>query len=149
MRPARFRAWGGALLGLVIAAAAAAQSAPDAARQRELERDAAAYLSLARKAIQEEGFYNARVALNVWKAGATEAGTFDPKIYEDLKRQLYEKSMRDNLRCIESAIAQRDVVNANTCLKIYRLHASEINAFDPRRYEELKSRIAAIRRREK
>lgn len=143
------RRWWTALALLLVAAAAAAQSAPEAARQRELERDAAAYLSLARKAIQEEGFSNARVALNVWKASALDAGNFDPKTYEDLKRQLYEKSVRDNLRCVESAIAHRDIPNANTCLKIYRLHATEIGAFDPRRHEELKNRIGAIRRREK
>ena len=38
---------------------------PDAARQRELERDAAINLSLAKKSIQDDAFYNAKVELNV------------------------------------------------------------------------------------
>jgi hypothetical protein len=142
---ALFCAAGGA--GAQPAASPGPQAPPDAARQKELERDASANLSLAKKSIQEDAFYNARVALNVWKVSAGEAGTFDRKVYEELKKQLYDKSIKDNLRCIESAIAQRDFPEANLCLKIYRLHAAEIGAFDVRRYDELKSRIGAIRRK--
>ena len=127
-----------------------APAAPsDSARQRELERDAAINLSLAKKSIQEDAFYNAKVALNVWKLSALDAGNFDLKLYEDLRKQLYEKSIRDNLRCVDIAVAQRDAVEANMCLKIYRLHSQEINTFDPRRYEELKTRVGGIRKREK
>jgi hypothetical protein len=127
-----------------------APAAPsDSARQKELERDAAINLSLAKKSIQEDAFYNAKVALNVWKLSALDAGNFDLKLYEDLRKQLYEKSIRDNLRCVDIAVAQRDAVEANMCLKIYRLHSQEINTFDPRRYEELKTRVGGIRKREK
>ena len=122
---------------------------PDAARQRELERDAALNLSLAKKSIQDDAFYNAKVALNVWKISAVEAGNFDRKLYEDLRKQLYEKSIRDNLRCIDVAVAHRDAADANLCLKIYRLHAQEINAFDPKRYEDLRARVSGIRKKEK
>ncbi|MCU0601681.1 MAG: hypothetical protein MUC33_03310 [Desulfobacterales bacterium] len=122
---------------------------PDAARQRELERDAAINLSLAKKSIQDDAFYNAKVALNVWKISAVEAGNFDRKLYEDLRKQLYEKSIRDNLRCIDVAVAHRDAADANLCLKIYRLHAQEINAFDPKRYEDLRARVSGIRKKEK
>lgn len=122
---------------------------PDAARQRELERDAAINLSLAKKSIQDDAFYNAKVALNVWKISAVEAGNFDRKLYEDLRKQLYEKSIRDNLRCIDVAVAHRDAADANLCLKIYRLHAQEINAFDPKRYEDLRARVNGIRKKEK
>jgi hypothetical protein len=122
---------------------------PDAARQRELERDAAINLSLAKKSIQEDAFYNAKVALNVWKVSAVEAGNFDRKLYEDLRKQLHEKSIRDNLRCIDVAVAHRDAPDANLCLKIYRLHAQEINAFDPKRYEDLRERVNGIRKKEK
>jgi hypothetical protein len=118
-------------------------------RQRELEREAAVNLSLAKKSIQDDAFYNARVALNVWKISAVEAGNFDRKLYEDLRKQLYEKSIRDNLRCIDVAVAQRDAPDANLCLKIYRLHSQEIDAFDPKRYEELKALVSAIRKKEK
>lgn len=122
---------------------------PDAVRQRDLERDAAINLSLAKKSIQEDAFYNAKVALNVWKISAIEAGNFDRKLYEDLRKQLYEKSIRDNLRCIDVAVAHRDAVDANFCLKIYRLHSQEINAFDPKRYEDLRARVNGIRKKEK
>jgi hypothetical protein len=121
----------------------------DAARQRELERDAAINLSLAKKSIQDDAFYNAKVALNVWKISAVEAGNFDRKLYEELRKQLYEKSIRDNLRCIDVAVAHRDAPDANLCLKIYRLHAQEINAFDPKRYEDLRARVNGIRKKEK
>jgi hypothetical protein len=128
---------------------AAPVTQPDAARQRELERDAAINLSLAKKSIQDDAFYNAKVALNVWKISAVEAGNFDRKLYEDLRKQLYEKSIRDNLRCIDVAVAHRDPPDANLCLKIYRLHAQEINAFDPKRYEDLRARVNGIRKKEK
>jgi hypothetical protein len=143
------------LLSLGVAPEALCQSSPlqspaqTDARQRELERDAAVNLSLAKKSIQDDAFYNARVALNVWKGSAIAAGNFDKKLYEELRKQLYEKSIRDNLRCIESAISQHAIPDANQCLKIYRLHAQEIGAFDPKRYEELKKRVAAIPPRKK
>jgi hypothetical protein len=142
------------LLFVLISTPAAGQEAkpkatPETLRQKELERDAAVNLSLAKKSIQDDAFYNAKVALNVWKISATEAGNFDRKLYEDLRKQLYDKSLRDNLRCIDVAVAHRDAVNANNCLRIYRLHAQEINAFDPKRYEDLRSRVNGIRKKER
>jgi len=122
---------------------------PEALRQRELDRDSAVNLSLAKKSIQDDAFYSAKVALNVWRLSAIEAGNFDRKLYEDLRKQLYEKSIRENLRCIDVAVAQRDAPDANLCLKIYRLHSQEIDAFDPKRYEELKTRVSGIRKKEK
>lgn len=120
---------------------------PEIQRQKELERDAAVNLSLAKKSIAEDAFYNAKVALNVWKSSALDAGSFDQKLYDDLRRQLYEKSLRDNLRCIDVSIAQRDAHDANLCLKIYRLHATELGTFDPNRYEDLRARVAGIKKR--
>ena len=52
---------------------AAPATQPELARQRELERDAAVNLSLAKKSIQEDAFYNAKVALNVWRLSALDA----------------------------------------------------------------------------
>ena len=152
----RFTRWvailaAAAILPLAAAAAARGQSAaPPAAdpRLKELERDAAINLSLAKKSIQEDAFYNARVALNVWQATAVEAGTFDPKLYEELRKQLYEKSVKDNLRCVETSIAQRDAPDANLCLRIYRLHSQEIGTFDPLRYSDLLKRVRGIKRKE-
>jgi hypothetical protein len=147
------------VLALALAGSAEAQSqpsrtqpaapSPEILRQRELERDAAVNLSLAKKSIQDDAFYNAKVALNVWRLSAIEAGNFDRKLYDDLRKQLYEKSIRENLRCIDVAVAQRDASDASLCLKIYRLHSQEINAFDPNRYEELKTRVSGIRKKEK
>lgn len=143
--------------GLLSALSVAAQEgrppasppAAETARQKQLERDASVNLSLAKKAIQEEGFANGRVALNVWKVTAIEAETFDARLYEELKRQLYEKSLRESLRCVEQGIAQRNAADAMRCLQLYRLHAQEIRLFDARRYEELQRRIGEIRAREK
>jgi len=149
------RAAGLALLLAALAAFDAGAQAtkqavpPEVARQRALERDAAVNLSLAKKSIQEDAFYNAKVALNVWRLSALQAGNFDRKLYEDLRKQLYEKSIRDNLRCIDVAVTQRDAPEANLCLRIYRLHAQEINAFDPKRYEDLRARVNGIRKKEK
>jgi len=145
------------LVCVVIAPHAAGQAAkpqapsasPETARQKELERDAAVNLSLAKKSIQDDAFYNAKVALNVWKLSAIEAGTFDRKLYEDLRKLLYEKSIRDNLRCIDYAVAHRDAPDANLCLKIYHLHSQEISAFDPKRYEDLRARVNGIRKKER
>jgi hypothetical protein len=122
---------------------------PEALRQRELERDAAVNLSLAKKSIQDDAFYNAKVTLNVWRLSAIEAGSFDRKQYEDLRKQLYEKSIRENLRCVDVAIVQRNAPDASLCLRIYRLHSQEINTFDPKHYEELKARVSGIRKKEK
>jgi hypothetical protein len=129
-------------------APAAPQTQPDP-RQKELERAAAVNLSVARKSIQDDAFYNARVTLNVWKISALEAGTFDPKIHDELHKQLYEKSIRDNLRCIDTSIARRDAVNANQCLRIYQLHSQDIGVLDSRKFDELKHRIGEIRKNER
>jgi hypothetical protein len=141
--------WAGAAAAQIQTPRPATPLGPEIQRQRELERDSAVNLSLAKKSIQDDAFYNAKVALNVWKSSAVDAGSFDQKLYDDLRKQLYDKSLRDNLRCIEVSIAHRDAQDANQCLKIYRLHATEIGSFDPKRYEELRERIAGIRKKER
>jgi len=141
--------WAGAAAAQIQTPRPATPLGPEIQRQRELERDSAVNLSLAKKSIQDDAFYNAKVALNVWKSSAIEAGNFDQKAYDELRKQLYDKSLRDNLRCIEISISHRDAQNANQCLKIYRLHAAEIGSFDPKRYEELRERIAGIRKKER
>ena len=143
-------AWAGAAVGqMQPAPRPATPLSPEIQRQRELERDSAVNLSLAKKSIQDDAFYNAKVALNVWKESAVAAGNFDQRAYDEMRKQLYDKSLRDNLRCIEISIAHRDSQDANQCLKIYRLHATEIGSFDPKRYEELRERVAGIRKKER
>ena len=141
--------WAGAAAAQLQTPRPATPLSPEIQRQRELERDSAVNLSLAKKSIQDDAFYNAKVALNVWKSSAIEAGNFDQKVYDELRKQLYDKSLRDNLRCIEISIAHRDAQDANQCLRIYRLHATEIGSFDPKRHEELRERIAGIRKKER
>ncbi len=143
-------AWAGAAVGqMQPAPRPATPLSPEIQRQRELERDSAVNLSLAKKSIQDDAFYNAKVALNVWKESALAAGNFDQRAYEEMRKQLYDKSLRDNLRCIELSIAHRDSQDANQCLKIYRLHATEVGSFDPKRYEELRERVNAIRKKDR
>jgi hypothetical protein len=143
-------AWTGAALGQPqTPPRPATPLSPEIQRQRELERDSAVNLSLARKSIQEDAFYNAKVALNVWKSSAVDAGNFDQKVYDELRKQLYDKSLRDNLRCIELSIAHRDFQDANQCLRIYRLHATEVGTFDPKRYDDLRERVNSIRKKDR
>jgi hypothetical protein len=81
------------------------------------------------------------VRLNVWRAAAIDAGKFDPAKYEELKIQLYEKSINDSLKCFEYFIEQKSYYDANMCLQTYKMHAKEINRFDDATYEELVKRL--------
>ena len=53
--------------------------------QKELEREAALNLWRLKKSIEEDGFYNAHIILNVWRSTALDAGTFDQKVYDEFR----------------------------------------------------------------
>jgi len=120
---------------------AANKQGKETQHQKLLKRYANQSLARLKYAIKSEGFFNARVALNVWKMNATEAGTFDQEKYEAFKKQIYEKSIRENLKWFEIFIKQKDYHDARICLQLYRLHAKEIGVFDEQRYEELKKKL--------
>jgi len=119
-----------------------AQNAPsESDLQQELRQQAAVNLWRLQKSIDEDGFYNARIALNVWRSSALAAGTFDPDLYEALKLKLYQTSVSRSLECFEYFISLGDTKNAGVCLQTWRMHAREIGVFDPDRYEEMKKRL--------
>ena len=96
-------------------------------------------------ALKEEGFYSGRVRLNVWRAAAIDAGKFDPTKYEELKIQLYEKSINDSLNCFEHFIEQSSPHDANMCLQTWKMHAKEIDRFDESTYQELVKRLNSLK----
>jgi hypothetical protein len=121
------------------------QTKEEKARKRELKKEAALNLWRLKKAIEEEGFYAARVALNIWRSNAIDAGTFDLAKYDEFKRQLYEKSVKKSLECFESFIEEEYYNDANMCLQTWKVHSQEIGVFDQTKFEELKDRLNKAR----
>ena len=107
----------------------------------------AAYNSLWRlkRAIERDGFYGARVALNVWRSNAIEAGLFKQAEYDEYKKQIYEKSIDNSLKCIETAIENENYNDAKTCLHTWKLRTEELGTYDSNRYEEMKKQVEELR----
>jgi hypothetical protein len=138
------------LTGLILvlgdgSAAIAGQTQEEKARQRILDLEATNALWRLRHALKKDGFYSARVRLNVWRAAAIDAGKFDPQKYEEFKQQLYEKSVNDSLKCFEYYIEQGSHHDANMCLQTWKMHAKEINRFDESTYQELVKRLNGLK----
>jgi CRISPR/Cas system-associated protein Cas7 (RAMP superfamily) len=126
------------LMGLTLAQIAvppifAEETQAEKDRQRMLNREA------------DDGFYSGRVRLNVWRVTAIEAGKFDPQKYEEFKKQLYEKSVAESLRCFEYFIEQNSHHDANMCLQTWKMHAKEVDMFDESAYQELLKRLSDIK----
>ena len=115
------------------------------AKQRTLKREAANALYRFKLRLEKEGFYSGRVALNVWRSTAIDAGTFDQEQYDEFKKQLYEKSINDSLKCFEEFILEEDYYDANVCLQTWRMHSKELGTYKQEDYEELKKRLADAR----
>ena len=115
------------------------------AKQRMLKREAANALYRFKLRLEKEGFYSGRVALNVWRSTAIDAGTFDLDKYNEFKKQLYEKSIYDSLKCFEDFILEENYFDANICLQTWRMHSKELGTYDQGDYEELKKRLTDAR----
>jgi len=115
------------------------------ARKRELKKEAALNLWRLKKSLEEEGFYAARVALNIWRSSAMDAGTFDQTEYDELKKQMYEKSVNNSLECFEFYLEKASFHDANMCLQTWKVHAQEIGIFDQTKYEELTDKLNKAR----
>ena len=109
--------------------------------QKTLERAAALNLWRLKKAVEEDGFYNAHIILNVWRSTALDAGTFDQTTYEEFKTRLYQKSINESLQCFEMFLFQEDYHNADICLQTWRIHSKELGVYKEDRYKALKKRI--------
>ena len=112
------------------------------AKQRLLKREAANALYRFKLRLAKDGFYSGRVALNVWRSTATDAGTFDLDQYNEFKTQLYEKSVNDSQKCFEEFIQEDFFYDANICLQTWRMHSKELGTYDQAEYEALKKTLA-------
>jgi len=133
------------LVSLAMAQDKSAQSPDEKAKQNMLKREAANSFWRLKRTVETEGFYSGRVALNVWRSAAIEAGTFDQEQYNEFKKQLYEKSINESLKCFEEFILDEDYYNANVCLQTWRMHAKELGTYDEAQYEALKKKLADAR----
>ena len=111
------------------------------AKQRMLKREAANALYRFKLRLEKEAFYSGRVALNIWRSTAMDAGTFDPEMYNDFKRQLYEKSLQDSMKCYDEFILEENYYDANVCLQTWRMHSKELGTYEQEEYEALKKRL--------
>jgi hypothetical protein len=111
------------------------------AKQRLLKREAANALYRFKLRLAKEGFYSGRVALNVWRSTAIDAGTFDLDQYNDFKTQLYEKSINASLKCFEEFIQEDFFYDANICLQTWRMHSKELGTYDQAEYEAFKKTL--------
>ena len=115
------------------------------AKQRMLEREAAEALNRLKMRLEKEAFYSGRVALNIWRSTAIDAGTFDQEKYDEFKDQLYEKSIRDSLNCFQEFILEENFHDANICLQVWRMHSKELGTYDQAEYEALKQTLTDAR----
>ena len=120
-------------------------TAEERARQKMLKIEAAnAYWRL-KHSLEKDAFYSGRIRLNVWRATAIEAGTFDQAQYDEFKKQLYEKSINDSMKCYEEFILEENFYDANICLQTWRMHSRELGTYDDEKYEALKERLDQAR----
>ena len=133
------------LVSLVGAQDKTEQNQDEKARQRILKREAANSFWRLKRTLEKEGFYSGRVALNVWRSAAIDAGTFDQEQYNEFKKQLYEKSINDSLKCFDEFILEEDYYDANVCLQTWRMHSKELGVYDQAQYEALKQKLADAR----
>jgi hypothetical protein len=123
------------------------QTKKEKARKRELKREAALNLWRLKKSLEEgiDGFYAGRVALNIWKSNAIDAGTFDQKQYDEFKQKLYEKSVMKSLECFEYFIEKQRFHDANMCLQTWKVHSQELELFDQTQFDELNQKLSDAR----
>jgi hypothetical protein len=113
-----------------------------------LNLEAANALWRLQRALKTDGYYSARVRLNVWRAAAIDAGKFDPQKYEEYRRQIYEKSVNDSLKCFDYYIEQGSRHDASMCLQTWKMHAKEIDQFDESTYQELVKRLDDLKEKQ-
>ncbi len=113
----------------------------DKARQKLLRRTANISLWRLKVVIERDGFYSARSALNIWRSNAKDAGTFDQNKFDEFKKQIYEKSVSSNMKCIEKCLMDENYTDAKICLYWWKTHSQVLDTFDPVKHDELKKMI--------
>ena len=129
-----------ALVAVTVSVSAQTQPGEDALRAAQQKAVEQRRLKL-ETAIEKDGFFSARIALNLWRREAQEAGLFDEDTYDQYKRKLYNISIDQNRRCYEFFLIQGSLGNAEACLKIWRLHAKEVDQFNPDDYETMVEKL--------
>jgi len=119
----------------------------DKARQKLLRRTANISLWRLKRVIERDGFYSARIALNIWRSNAKDAGTFDQSKFDEFKKQIYEKSIKSNLKCIETCILNENYTDAGICLHRWKIHSQELGTFDPVKHDELEKVIEEVKKK--
>ena len=94
-----------------------------------------------KRTMEKDGYYSARVALNVWRSNAIDAGIFDQAEYDAYKNQIYEKSIQSNLQCYERSLQNENLNDARICLFTWKAHSEELGVLDPDQYEEMKKKL--------
>jgi hypothetical protein len=113
----------------------------DKARLKLLRKTANISLWRLKVVIERDGFYSARIALNIWRSNAKDAGTFDQKQFDEFKKRIYKKSVDSNLRCTEKCMMNENYNDAEICLYWWKTHSQVLDQFDPVKHEELKKII--------
>lgn len=121
--------------------------ASDQAGKEALKKEAALNLFRLNRSIEKDGFYSARIALNIWRSTSIAAGTFDQPLYDKLKTQMYEKAMTDSIGCYQYFVQLKDYKNAKTCMLIWRSHAREIDRYDPAAYQKLLEGLEKLKKK--
>ena len=113
----------------------------DKARQKLLRRTANISLWRLKVVIERDGFNSARAALNIWRSNAKDAGTFDQSKFDEFKKQIYEKSVNSNMKCIEKCMVDENYTDAKICLYWWKTHSKVLDTFDLFEHDELKKMI--------
>ena len=135
------------VLSLAWAQQAAVADAQETAHRQQLKKEAALDLYRLKRSVEKDGYYSARIALNIWRSSSIRAGTFDPKLYDRIKTRLYEKAMADSLDSYRYFLHLKDAGNARTCMLIWRSHAKEIDRYDPVVYQKLQEGVERLKKK--
>ncbi len=113
----------------------------DKARQKLLRKTANISLWRLKVVIERDGFNSARAALNIWRSNAKDAGTFDQSKFDEFKKQIYEKSVNSNMKCIEKCMMNENYTDAEICLYWWKTHSKVLDTFDIVEHDELEKMI--------
>lgn len=126
-------------------AAAEKPGVPPWKTETQLLRRAADSLRRLEGAIKKDGFASARVALNIWRTNAADAGIFDPVKYDAFKKEIYQKSVKETLAWFNLSADQLWVDDAAFWCRVYSVKSNEIGAFDQAKYDEMQAKIQHIK----
>lgn len=134
------------ILASMVRADAEQTQQPEKITRRQLKIAAVNSLWRLKRAIERDGYYGARVTLNVWRSNAIDAGTFKQEEYDEYKKQIYDKSIQNSLQCFESGIENENHTDAKRCLYTWKIRSEEIGMFDQTRYEEMNERLKSLQK---